>query len=656
MRGAQVAQAAVLVLGVVALSGCGALGGTRLSSQAGRSAERHRHHIMVAPTSSQWPVTGSFSLSLMGHHGLAYAHGRYLSASTDEGRTWHTTTFPVPISLTRVAFTNGRSGQLFGYRVGIETSYPAQWRTTDGGQRWTATAQPASPPPYAGAGTMVWSTHGAHALFTSSPGWRTGPGPVYLRTHGNTARLSLPTGFQAYDGGFVNSLLLVVGQDAKGGAVWVSRDDGRHFSQVLQTRSPLRGLAVNGTHLTVVGGHGSPKGLGPSATAVVYRSRNGGQTWYQVYRATGQPAAFSRVMWAGQGVGYVLTGMVPMGANGNGYNAMLRTVNGGHTWTVVLRGSRFVGGIQAHLLAPWGLFAVDNGVLLQSENRGATWTPLLLGQHAQVLGIGGFGTTGTPHIVLANLGMGTYALVRTGDGSWSLGHRIPSPGGFLADFASVMTAYLSTGTRLLVTRDAGQQFHPLKTLTLTAGGGVDRVDFVSPTVGWAELSGMRSGQDRLVFTDNGGHSWIPIGPVPMLARLNFANRDSGVESTAGAWAVTRDGGRHWTRHGLPPGTVVEAAAMKPNGTVWLVTERSGTANGLSLTSVVVVSATGAVTTVPFPSSLSVTALAFPAGGKGKGGWMVANGNLYHSRNGGWTWAPVTVSIPGAVQLSVSSGS
>lgn len=631
------------------LSGCGWLGSAPLGHPA------HTETLYVQKTVSNLPLGGgAYSLSRMGSSGIAYAHGRRLSVSVDGGRVWHTTTFAPDTVLIRVAFSSASSGLVLGYTTGPKASSLTEWITTDGGRQWTSSVFRNLPPLFSWGDTIAFGANRNQVLLTSSPGSTTGPGPLYAMTAKTITSLPLPPGFKAYDARFVGTLLYVVGQDSHGGAVWVSRDDGQHFSQVLQSRAPIRGVAAHGSHVIVVGGEAGPKGLGPLATEVVYRSKNGGHSWTRMYPATGQPHAFSRVMWAGDGVGYALAGMVPMGANGNGYQSLWRTENGGRSWTLVLRGSRYVGGIEAHLLTPSGIFAVDNGVLLRSDNRGATWIPVPLGKGPEVLGMGAFSATGTPQIALVNFGTGAYALVRGRDGYWTLGPRIPNPGGFLADFVSPATGYLSTGTHLLVTRDGGQEFTPVNTPTGITGGGIDRVDFVSVHAGWVELMG-RSGQDLLAFTRNGGQSWTSLGPVPMLAHLNFVNRVNGILVAVRSWAVTHDGGHHWTVHTLPPLTVVEAAAIKPDGSVWMVTERIGTAYGPNPASMVVTRPTGQVTTLPFPSTLTVSALQFPMGGNGTEGWMVANGNLYHSVDGGLRWTPVAFRLQGAVAVSGSGG-
>lgn len=604
--------------------------------------------ILVTPLlSSPNLAIGDHSLAAVGQH-ILYTDGNQVEISQNGGRSWHTKQMDPFTQVTGLALSRTGTGILFG-AMG-EGPFPVEyeyWITRDGGLYWQAQTYPAISPMALASQTVVFNALGTEAIITPSPGLQMGRS-AYLFSHGVIKRLVLPAGFEPYDGLFSGDRLYLAGKDGHGGEVLASLNDGKTFSRLFQSPYTLRGLSTHGATLVAVGGHGDAKALTPLATQVLYRSRDGGHSWHELYRARHQSHALSRIQWLGHGAGYVLTGMTPAGATPNGYAAAYYTHDSGRTWRLVLPGSPYGGGIQSFVARSSGIWAIAQGVLLHSVNDGNTWTAILPAagaavQHAYFFGSGNTG------VAAVNMGTGAY-LAEWASGRWQLGPRLPIPWTAPFLFVSPTMGYRAAGGHLFYTKNGGHSFAPIGLPQATPGAGVEAMDFLSRQVGWIVVPSHSSGFASLYHTSNGGTSWTVVGQVPPTAQLSFLNARRGVYWTATTWASTTDGGRRWTRHKAPSFNTVEVAAMKPSGTITVLTEKPMLNSGGTATLLVYLPS-GRVVRDPFPANLSVTQLQFLGADGGQLGFMVANQEIYRTVDGGQVWTPAPVGFSASPRMT-----
>ena len=585
------------------------------------------------------------SLVPWGGHGLAYAYNNIVAMSPDGGAHWHTTTFSASTELLRLSFASRSTGYVFGYHVSPVASLPLVWVTHDAGQTWTSHTLAQANIPWL-TSTLVFNAAGTLAVVTPSPGWTPSGGPAYLFNGQTFAPLPLPGDFEAFDGLFDGSALYVAGQEGTGGAVLASFDGGRRFMPVLRTAVPLTGLGLNGTAITAVGGVHQPKGLTPPlASEVLYQSSDGGHTWRLVYQATDQHAALSRIFWTPSGVGYALTGTTPEGANGQGYSALLMTLNGGRTWSRVLGSSAPTGGIASCVNRQEQVWCLDNGLLLASQDGSRQWVLDWGTAGAPVLSANLFGVDMASGVLTVNLGMGVYTLRKTtATGAWRLGPAPPVPWAS-PDFVTLETGYAVTGQTLLRSTDGGRHYHLVKLPGSPIAGSYGPSDFVSTRVGWmVEQAGPRN---VLYRTSNGGGSWQDVAAVPALLGINFLNSRDGLIWSGNQWAATVDGGRRWHWHHAPSSDIVQAAAWNPDGSIWVVLAHPRV-NAPSTAHILIQEADGQIVRDAFPASLEVSTLQFLSANTG---YMVANGLLLRTTDAGADWTPaiirpaLTLSLP-----------
>ena len=266
--------------------------------------------------------------------------------TTDGGQSWQSTTIPNGQSGTRVAqitFVNAQDGWILANRGGAITAEVASiYRTTDGGKTWVnvANALAASTDgpapghlPYGGAKS------GIHFL-NASTGWITGtvlvPGFTWL--------------FVTHDGGSTwNQQKLPLPQGVPSGQLWL--------------RPPLFFSATEG--ILPVGFSNSVSGTG--IAAVIYTTHDGGATWEAT---TPVPVALNAVDFLDMQHGWVTDGTV-----------LYVTTDGGQSWAKMAPGSSFKHVTQLGFVSStegWAIGGQGKGArfLLKTVNGGQSWTPV----------------------------------------------------------------------------------------------------------------------------------------------------------------------------------------------------------------------------------------------------------------------------------------
>jgi len=76
--------------------------------------------------------------------------------------------------------------------------------------------------------------------------------------------------------------------------------------------------------------------------------------------------------------------------------------------------------------------------------------------------------------------------------------------GLSTSFADAKHGWVTDGTALHATRDAGHQWTTIQPASIFAD--VKQLDFISPRVGWA----VKQTSPVLLKTLDGGHTWVPV--------------------------------------------------------------------------------------------------------------------------------------------------
>jgi photosystem II stability/assembly factor-like uncharacterized protein len=216
-------------------------------------------------------------------------------------------------------------------------------RSTNGGDTWTETVQ---------AGTGDQSL----AAIAADGGTMVAVG--YAETAGGGAGLIM--------------------RSTDGGATW-TRTTSTGFSRTLSA------VCMSGSTVIAVGSQQNASTY--DSEAVVLRSSNGGATWSETVISRPGDAHPYGVWFSGTTV--VAVGRETNGGTGNDDALILRSADGGSTWT----GSTFAGAEDRALLGVWGdapdaVYAAGSGGTLLHFN-GSAWTALASGTTAPLYGMHG---------------------------------------------------------------------------------------------------------------------------------------------------------------------------------------------------------------------------------------------------------------------------
>lgn len=239
-------------------------------------------------------------------------------------------------------------------------------------------------------------------------------------------------------------------------------------------------------------------------------------------------------------------GWVLLGREGQ-TQRLVGTTDGGRTWSVLERGQVFVG--APHFLSDTLGYGIGPGQgtrilmgpteLLRTTDGGRTW---------QGVGTGGY--------------YPAYVDFIDPHHGYLAGWRCTTGGG---PFGSCQGAILATA-------DGGRRWHVLQEIgtTNTANVGTFALDFLSPTVGFAELPNlagntMGGGLSALEETRDGGRTWYPLQPnyqwgtgiragwpsAPQFAtgQVGWIALSPGAGGGAGGVLITTDGGHTFHQFG-----------------------------------------------------------------------------------------------------------
>jgi photosystem II stability/assembly factor-like uncharacterized protein len=593
-------------------------------------------------TPSGNPWSGGF-LSPAGPHGVALTQGgNVFRISTDGGHHWYTHIFPGRYLLDRVMFQNARDGTIWGQIVTPAAAPIVRLSTTDGGRIWQrdATGLPN------GAGlveSVTASPRGQFLAGTVSPSYSWMPGPALLAAPGRPFHaLRLPPGFQAWGAAFnaAGDLFLagwVSGAHGSHGALYESTNDGKTFSLVATAPAPLVGVSFAGHHGLAVGGAAEPKGIGEAAASqVALISTNGGAAWQRVYTREHTTVNFSRAQWIGPETALAVAGTVEIGANGPGYTGVWLTQDGGRHWKAVLSGR-----VASYLFqSRTSVWAIVNGVLVRSTDGGLTWAPAFGFAGLPVMQLD---ATPSATFIAVNQGpeTGEYRTTNGGDTWTRVGWVNPY---YPPVWSGQETASFAYGSSLWETASAGVHWRRVL-LPADPGGGPDAAVFLNSLVGWVAMQGTADGgqADTLYRTTNGGQHWAKLTTVPTLGQISFTNRWQGLDVTGSTWGTTADGGRTWSWHPLPEGVTAGPGARVPGGPVWLFVSGSSANGAKTRGGLWIIGRGGQRQVIPVPAAAMIQTLTFTSATTG---WMLANGALYRTSDGGRSWQTVPLHPPG----------
>ena len=516
---------------------------------------------------------------------LAVGMTRGFLRSADGGATWTAQRVGPPMGFNAVAFTDADHGIAVGETSDAWdfTSRGLMWRTGDGGTTWTNVH----------LGTSGSAPLGDVAFTDAANGWATGRYGTILRTTDggdSWAPQTVPDAVAGYD------MLQVTMTSATDG--WVIGDFNGGGTCVLRTTD-------GGTTWTVVFNDGEAlwaiEGIdaqtawmgGDDLTLMV--TRDGGATWSAA--DTPEAAGFEGISALAS---FDATTGIAVTAQGDAGGRILRTADGGATWTVV---AEHVGDMlgAVHVRGETAWVAGDDGVLAVTHDAGATWTELSKGVRVPfgnasfvsstrgwVCGYGGAvlrtvdggatwaklrtGTSknlGDVDFVTAKVGwiVGADGLIRrTADGGahWTAQRSRMSGGLISVDFVDKLHGWAAgQAGAVLRTKDGGKKWTRLRT---HVGWNLAAVQFVSARVGWVV------GDQGVLRTTDGGAHWrvsrpsiLKWGPSQLFG-LSFVSSKVGWVCGVSPAGVDRlgivyrtdDGGKTWTQQGpRPTGSVPE---------------------------------------------------------------------------------------------------
>jgi len=330
---------------------------------------------------------------------------------------------------------------------------------------------------------------------------------------------------------------------------------------------------------------------------IIIKSTDGGVNWSQIY--TGEENQISKLYFLTETTGFGLFG-----------STILRTVNGGATWTPssilgapeAFTDIHFVSDSTGYVSGSWGAFAktTDGGVTWQ---MGSTGTSI------------GFYTVWFTNALTGYLAGSSGSILKTTNGgtSWNQTILPDAIGIYNIEFSSISTGY-AVGYYGIVfrTSDAGATWQK-ETLFETKNEDLFSVSLKSDGVAiaaglygalykrnnsamWFETNPKRFGaatsiawvtaqkgfvtlsSGYLLRTDNGGSTWTETTLIEgaYTSRVAFADNNYGVVFTlSDTFFFTSNGGGNWVKRLLPTGSAMPNAVHFPTATTGYAVGNSG---------------------------------------------------------------------------------
>lgn len=326
-------------------------------------------------------------------------------------------------------------------------------------------------------------------------------------------------------------------------------------------------VAVVGT----TGSYCSQLALDPKNSNILYwagsagllKSTNAGVNWSTINATTNAMNVFPNTC---ANIG------TAVGTNGK----IIRTINGGATWTIQTSGTTNTLNGVSFIDANYGMAVGNSGIILKTTNGGTNWTTSIVGtatfagvsmvdaNNATVVGAGGViyhttnggtnwvaQTSGTTNLLMGVSCTSTYGIAVGANGTilrtmnsgaqWTVqtsGTTYGLNGATMID-ANTITVVGNTGT-ILHTTNGGSNWAPQ---TSGISTNLMAISFYSPTIGVAAgYSG------KILRTTNGGTTWTSQtqGSTSYIG-VSFTDADRGaVVGTSGTVLRTVDGCTNWT--------------------------------------------------------------------------------------------------------------
>ena len=245
--------------------------------------------------------------------------------------------------------------------------------------------------------------------------------------------------------------------------------------------------------------------------------------------------------------------------NGN----MVRTIDGGQTWTVPATScSGWHDGVAMYTSA--GAASVgSSGLICGSSNGGQDWTRVTEGPVSHVHDVS-FGDADTGYMLLN----GTYYKTVDRGESWERAAATYIGGGANAiHFVDADHGWVAVNSTVSSTSDGGDNW----LYSVPTGDAVYDVFFIDQTTGWAVGDG-----PALMRSTNGGKNWSPPdsqdpGAPPPFA-VHFADANNGWAAGAGGYVfTTSDGGLSWSlRSVAQSGANLVGVFLSDANTGWVV--------------------------------------------------------------------------------------
>ncbi len=320
---------------------------------------------------------------------VAVGYGGKVLRSTDAGLTWHAVSSGSTIDLVHVAFDGAGHG----------SAVPAAWgpgaflHTADGGLTWTlaggsfsaesvayapvATGAPAIAVGPSGSvetssdGGATWTLQGYHptqtlrsiAFGSTGTGLAVGDqGMIQRSTDGGNSWAPLtmsPTTSNLWDVAFVTAQVAVAVGD--GDAIWRSTDAGATWNLAYSDSALSTFVSVHFTSAT--------HGVAVGSAAIVYTD-DAGLTWHPA--ATGGAPKVQAVSFGSALVGVAVGDGIPPGSFGFAPGAIMRTTDGGLTWSAIALAGSFDMTSVAFADANTVVAVGPNGEI-RSTDGGQTW-------------------------------------------------------------------------------------------------------------------------------------------------------------------------------------------------------------------------------------------------------------------------------------------
>ena len=501
--------------------------------------------------------------------------------TTDGGQQWTDIYDSGTANFRAIQFLDANVGWIWGYRTLMETS--------NGGKSWHVQHHSASP---IVSLSMVSPQAGFAVIGTpSAPSGPGGPGNAFYETsNGGKSWHTVATPFHPLAVTFANAEDgWVVGDNH----VWATSDGGHEWIPTLEMGSTVPMAATiraQGHHLWVLLQGQS----GMNQTSYTLFEKTAGKSWQVVLAKStaGAGPAPDAPQGAAQGP-ELAPGPLAVLSGGTAYFAgesaaqnlgttdIWSTANGGASWikNPPLYGVNGMPGPDAlSFVSPqdgWLVAGSGSTHVLRTTNGGSTWHQVFPAP-TPVRGVSfvspsrgyGLGLPGNPNAVLESTNKGA---------SWGLVSSLPASGVWINDlagapqpaivFTSATVGWLVRADRLWHTTDGGRLWVAVDLPSWTPNVALNAVSFF----GQDGVVGSQA-SDTCWWTVNGGQTWQYDQHESAPQALTDINRLITTEShrvsqkvlSAGsfgsvawltfpdnAWALSTDGGSHWTLHSVP---------------------------------------------------------------------------------------------------------